>query len=346
MTAERRPIYAVLGARPDVSPALARELYWRRIGRLRTGRLGEDELGEAFADLNWALEIVMDERRRREYDAAHGVARRMLDSTKIHTRALAFRSTLATTAGVLAGGQLHGVAALGIAMTTWSVATAGALALTKRDARPDVLGQLQLSEDATLDDLELAYRSLADEWLVQIGLLPDAIARLEQLDRIYARAVVVLSERARNDLGPAAPPDRPILVQAEGRLALATAHHERRPLAAPDGNAPRLRLASAATADGVAVAGRPCVLGRDGGCDLRLAGIDVAPQHAVVSVTRGALVLHVLEPGVTANVNGRAMRWAVLEDGDVIEIGLSRVIVAVPRDVAGSRGRRAGTSPT
>lgn len=68
----------------------------------------------------------------------------------------------------------------------------------------------------------------------------------------------------------------------------------------------------------------PVTLGAGSGCSLRLTGDDgrVAPEHARIWRRQGRFMIHQLAAGQPCIlIAGRPMPWAVLEDGDRIEIG-------------------------
>lgn len=358
MTGDPRiPIYHVLGVRPNASLSLARELYWRRVARLRDAGLQQGELEEAFAELNRALEIIMDKERRTGYDALHNIARPPTEPAPASPRALAIQSTLAATTAILAGGQMTGPAVVGVAMTAWSAVMAGSYALAlRRSGQLDALAVLQLSEGASLDDVEAAYQTLASVLLAHAGETPNIIRQLETLDRAYISATTLLAARSA---GVAPPRVRTVrggrramrsrviqsrlhaLAAVTVSTALSRAAESRFASAATrlastasdqavDHTLARLSLTVPGGRSAVSVTDRPRVLGRSPGCDLTLVGIDVAPQHAIVWRTDGLLVLHVMEPVATVTVNGRPMRWAILEDGDLIEVGMSQIRVTVP----------------
>jgi hypothetical protein len=69
--------------------------------------------------------------------------------------------------------------------------------------------------------------------------------------------------------------------------------------------------------------GEPVTLGTDEGCALRLLGdgARMEGQHAQIWPRQGRFIIRQLGHQPQVRVDGRAMAWAVLEDGDRIEIG-------------------------
>ncbi len=61
---------------------------------------------------------------------------------------------------------------------------------------------------------------------------------------------------------------------------------------------------------------RPCRVGNAADADLRIEGHDVLPQHAMIEESNGQVLLHAMNDAV--QVNGRAVREAVLHGGDQI----------------------------
>ncbi len=65
----------------------------------------------------------------------------------------------------------------------------------------------------------------------------------------------------------------------------------------------------------------PFTVGSRGGCDLLLSGEGIAPRHLRLWHREGRFMLHDLTRRGEVLVNGRPVLWAVLEDGDSIELG-------------------------
>ena len=69
----------------------------------------------------------------------------------------------------------------------------------------------------------------------------------------------------------------------------------------------------------------PFTIGSRGGCDLVLTGEGIAPRHLRLWHREGRFMLHDLTGRGGVLVNGRPVLWAVLEDGDSIELGPYRL---------------------
>lgn len=85
-------------------------------------------------------------------------------------------------------------------------------------------------------------------------------------------------------------------------------------LVLPDGQ--RLRISA-----------RPMVLGRQPDCDVVLDDSNVSRRHAQVSQRDGEILLEDLGSTNGTRLNGAPVRTAVVQPGDAIQIGLSRILV-------------------
>jgi uncharacterized protein YegL len=66
----------------------------------------------------------------------------------------------------------------------------------------------------------------------------------------------------------------------------------------------------------------PVTLGTHGGCGIRLPETSgVAPDHVRIWARDGKLMLHHLAMGATTSVDGNAITWASLADGDELQVG-------------------------
>lgn len=65
----------------------------------------------------------------------------------------------------------------------------------------------------------------------------------------------------------------------------------------------------------------PFTVGSSSGCDLVLPGEGIAPHHLRLWYREGHFMLHDLTRRGEVTVNGHTVLWAVLEDGDTIELG-------------------------
>jgi hypothetical protein len=222
-------IYGLLGITPDATPGLARQLYWARVERRREAEeRGETDGVPTLDELNAALTIILDDRRRAEYDRAYRRAHeRVGRSAQSQDRARTFH------AGVVVGIMLVTIAA--VLIVAWqaeplaAAATAGAgmIALVASAAlvRRDPIGGrspfivLGLTEDADAREVDIAYETIAQELLTRVKYDRNAIWRLELLDQGYLRAGRILLERS-GALKPARPSLPVRVLRGAGRLAL------------------------------------------------------------------------------------------------------------------------------
>ena len=65
----------------------------------------------------------------------------------------------------------------------------------------------------------------------------------------------------------------------------------------------------------------PFTVGSGSGCHLVLPGEGIAPYHLRLWYREGRFMLHDLTRRGEVMVNGHPVLWAVLEDGDIIELG-------------------------
>jgi hypothetical protein len=83
---------------------------------------------------------------------------------------------------------------------------------------------------------------------------------------------------------------------------------------------------------------QPCTLiGRDGGCEIRLNAAGISPLHCALVQAPGGLVLRDLQSDGGTNVNGERVSACALREGDVIAIGPFEFVVHLRSD-AGSAG--------
>jgi hypothetical protein len=97
------------------------------------------------------------------------------------------------------------------------------------------------------------------------------------------------------------------------------------PLPGDDSSARSAMIASLTVVDGAEsatafdISGSPFILGSDGACDANLAGL--ADQQARILYSNGRFALYSLAESPELRIHGDSVDWAVLEDGDVIEVG-------------------------
>jgi pSer/pThr/pTyr-binding forkhead associated (FHA) protein len=88
----------------------------------------------------------------------------------------------------------------------------------------------------------------------------------------------------------------------------------------------QLKVLSGKKAGATSVARRfPVRIGRDTGSDLCLEEPGVWEQHLVLNFDRAAGVVMTAEPKAITSVNGERMGKAVLRNGDVLEIGSTKL---------------------
>jgi len=75
---------------------------------------------------------------------------------------------------------------------------------------------------------------------------------------------------------------------------------------------------------------KPVTIGADAACEVVLQGDAVAPSHARIWYRDGRFLFHRLDRPREVKVSGRPLDWAVLESGDVIEIGEHKLIFREP----------------
>ena len=193
-------IYDVLGVSPDVSPVVAQTMHWARISELRREEeAGDLEARRRISELNTALQIILDEERRADYDRL-GVIVRPNDGEPIQApagrselRKAAWQAALAIIPGAAAGLLtlvLTGEPFIAVIVAAAPVLAAALLATSRVIEDLDPLEVLELAPDAGPDQVDLAYRTLVSVWLSRVGSQPDeALNHLERLDRAYPKAL-------------------------------------------------------------------------------------------------------------------------------------------------------------
>ena len=193
-------IYEVLGVSRDVSPVMAQTMYWARVSELRRDEArGDLEARRLINQLNIALQIILDPERRTQYED-YGVITSDVDAPELEPREpsqfrrAGLRGGIAVLPGVAAG--LLSLLLTGEPIVAVIVAVAPVLAAalisttTEAVESSKPLDVLELREGATLDQIDLAYRTLVGLWLARVGASPDqAVHELDRLDRAYADAL-------------------------------------------------------------------------------------------------------------------------------------------------------------
>jgi hypothetical protein len=67
--------------------------------------------------------------------------------------------------------------------------------------------------------------------------------------------------------------------------------------------------------------GRAYAIGSSYSASIRLAAPSVAAEHARLTIRRGRVLFHHIAPDATSLVNGSETTWAVIEPGDLLEVG-------------------------
>jgi hypothetical protein len=198
-------IYDELGITPDAGVSLAREMYWKRVEKLREAELnGDQEARQRILQLNEALAIVIDSERRAAYDAARAPAgpRYVEDPVSQSVekrRALLTGALLVTTIAVavllfVVTSPGFGLAAIALGAAFLGV---GAVGVRREDRdRAAAFATLRIPPDSSRDEVDTAYRLRVDELLSQLKQNPELIYELEDLDHAYVRASEVMTHRS------------------------------------------------------------------------------------------------------------------------------------------------------
>ena len=199
-------IYALLGVTSDVTPGLARQMYWIRVERYQQAQQGGDaDAPRKIEELNEALAIILDDRRRAQYDREHRRTRTSATETAARfdrarrTRAGAVLALMLITVGgaLFAAWQYTPIVVAGV-VSIGLLTVITAVSWPRRDAigGRSAFTLLGLTEEATQRDVDIAYETLAQELLSRVKYDPGAIGRLELLDRAYLRAARLVEERS------------------------------------------------------------------------------------------------------------------------------------------------------
>lgn len=197
-------VYAVLGVTRGVTPALARDVYWLQVARIQDeGTTGED-VSRRVEELNEALELILDDRRRARYDE-HYVPSRSEPAPGVplaYFRRLRAGSIVAllllTVVGAIVAALQYGPLMLGIVVTTGMLTMLTVTALPKRTRTDDdesAFATLHLAPDAGIREVNAAYEVVGQELLSRIRHDRRALPRLERLDRAHAAALRSIARR-------------------------------------------------------------------------------------------------------------------------------------------------------
>lgn len=203
---EQLDIYRLLGVTSDVTPGLARQMYWTRVERYQQAQQnGDPDAARSIEELNEALAIILDDRRRAQYDREH--RRSLTSSAETSARFDRARRTragavlvlmLATVGATLVAAWQYTPLVVAVVVSIGLLTVIAAVSWPRRDA---IGGQsaftlLGLTEEASQRDVDVAYETMAQELLSRVKHDPGAIGRLELLDRAYLRAARLVAERA------------------------------------------------------------------------------------------------------------------------------------------------------
>lgn len=200
-------VYAALGVTEEVTPALAREMYWLRLARLQADEVAPavDEVAPRHAreieELNEALALVLDDARRARYDASYLPAAPREDRPTDQPRrrragsilALVLITVVAAIVAALQSGPLMVACVVTAGMLTMLAVTA----IPRRPGPPSerAFAVLHLAPDAGVREVNVAYEVIGQELLSRLKHDRRAIARLERLDRAHATALRLIASR-------------------------------------------------------------------------------------------------------------------------------------------------------
>jgi len=184
---------------------MAQAMYWTRIRELREAeRAGDLNARDEIEQLNEALQIISDDSRRAAYnrgeteDASEQATpakdrRRKRSPRLMAIGAGAFLASAATLFGAHnAGVDLVAmpVPPLAFILVIGSLGAGLVGAGLQRRVIETPFDILELAPDATAEDIDFAYRTLAGSWLAQLRTAPElALKSLDQLDRAYRAAM-------------------------------------------------------------------------------------------------------------------------------------------------------------
>ncbi|MDI6858314.1 MAG: FHA domain-containing protein [Dehalococcoidia bacterium] len=295
--------YGMLAVDPRAEPELIRRAYTVLRTLQRDG--GEAKWRYRPAELDEAFAILMDERRRAEYD------QRLRDKPEARSQDGRSQSGKrpARRARVKKG-ALRPEDAPGASVTT-------SPALQLPSLRP--LGRALLASGRGLL-LSLAFVGSALRHLAMVtgrGAIRVSTALVENAGE------AVSHWRASEAPGRAVPdlPDRRVLAD------LPVSHQTRKPVATFPALARLLIEDSRGSTKTITMGDAPLVIGADPGCDVTLPVEDgaVASQHAQISLAAGRFIVRSLSPAHHTLIDGNNVNWAMLEDGDEIKIGRCRL---------------------
>lgn len=197
-------VYAVLGVTRDVTPTLARDVYWLQVGRIQDKGSADGDASRRVEELNESLELILDERRRARYDKTYVPSDVASDPglPLAQPRRLRAGSIVAllllTVVGAIVAALQSGPLMLGIVVTAGMLSMLAVTALPRRSRRAgaeSAFATLHLTPDAGISEVNAAYEAVGQELLSRLRHDRRAIARLERLDRAHSAALRAIAMR-------------------------------------------------------------------------------------------------------------------------------------------------------
>jgi hypothetical protein len=179
-----------------------------------------------------------------------------------------------------------------------------------------------------------------NEYVVELG--PDDTERIGQYDAALRRELATMVEEHATEQGWSFVGRVAVQFEQDDSLSSGIFHVRSRAVASSDGLAPRPVPADRAatrprlvlrTGEGervVPLDARVTTIGRGTEADVRLSDSGVSRLHAEVRVEAGSIVVADLGSTNGTRVNCRAVTTAPLSDGDVVELGGSRLVFREP----------------
>lgn len=197
--AARLDPYATLGLTPLATLALARELYWVQVERLREASPPDFE--RRLEQLNDALTVISEERQRAQHARGRPpefVAVRHGPDQPRRLRAGSIVALLVLTVmGAIFSSLQAGPLTTAGVVTTGMLMVVVVMALPRRTSAGvnRSFATLRLTPDAGMREVNLAYEILGQELLSRVRHDHRALAGLEQLDRAHAVALQAIAAR-------------------------------------------------------------------------------------------------------------------------------------------------------
>jgi hypothetical protein len=179
-----------------------------------------------------------------------------------------------------------------------------------------------------------------NEYVVELG--PADTERIGQYDHALRSELASMVEEHATEQGWSFVGRVSVLFETVDALDTGVFHVRSRAVASHDGLAPRpvpaeraatrprLVLTTGSGERSVPLDARVTVIGRGNDADVRLSDTGVSRLHAEVRVEPGSYVVADMGSTNGTRVNGRPVTTAPLSDGDVIELGASRLVFREP----------------